>query len=202
VGAEVEEGNSLYRVSVPNASSSTRESYLLGELKAFIPFTVAGRNGPGPGMQADSFAALLAVYHFNNVEASPILNASVVERMCPDLRFTLSLLDSQQYPIEATRLFIQMIKSASSLAKPRATGIIGGYRSSVSLPLAILTGVNGIPQVSPASTANDFDDKDQYPLFGRTVWNAFGEAIVAVEFFQGIQSTHVVVLYITVRQEQ
>jgi hypothetical protein len=197
VASVVDEGNWLYQVSVPN---STRE-YVLGELKAFIPFTVAG-SMPGPGMQADSFAALLAVHHFNNAETSPILNASAVNLLCPNLKFTMSLLDSQLYPIESTRLFIQMIKSAPSLVKPPTVGILGAYRSSVSLPLAILTGVNGIPQVSPASTANDFDDKDQYPLFGRTVWNAFGEASVAVEFFSAINSTHVVVMYITVRTFQ
>jgi hypothetical protein len=111
----------------------------------------------------------------------------------------MSLLDSQLYPIEATRLFIQLLKSSKTLVKPGATGIVGAYRSSVSLPLAILTGINNVPQVSPASTANDFDDKDQYPLFGRTVWNAQDEAKVAVEFFSSINSTHIVVLYVTVR---
>lgn len=190
-----DEGNYLFRVPDPN--SSTRE-FVLGHLISYLPFTVDGTN-PGPGMQADAFAALLAVYHFNNPEVSPILDSAVVRSLCPDLRFTMGLSDSQLYPIETTRLFIQQLKSTKSLSRPPATGVLGAYRSSVSLPLAILTGVNHIPQVSPASTANDFDEKEQFPLFGRTVWNAMDEARVAVEFFSSINSTHVVVLYLTVR---
>jgi Receptor family ligand binding region len=196
VGTVVDENYFLFRVSDPN---STRE-YVLGELNAFLPFTLDGTN-PGPGMQADAFAALLAVYQFNNPETSPILNADVVKRMCPDLRFTVSLSDSQLYPIETTRLFIQQLKSDKSLAKPNTTGILGAYRSSVSLPLAILSGLNEIPQISPASTANDFDEKEQFPRFGRTVWSAMDEARVSVEFFSYIGSTHVVVLYLTVRRQ-
>jgi Receptor family ligand binding region/7 transmembrane sweet-taste receptor of 3 GCPR len=197
VGTEVDANDYVYRVSVPN---STRE-YVLGELSAFLPFTIDGTN-PGPGMQADAFAALLAVYHFNNPELSPILDPVLVQSMCPDLRFTMSLSDSQLYPIETTRLFIQQLKSKKSLTRPPTTGILGAYRSSVSLPLAILSGVNQIPQISPASTANDFDEKEQFPLFGRTVWTANDEARVAVEFFSSIKSTHVVVLYLTVRSNR
>jgi hypothetical protein len=151
------------------------------------------------GSDTEGFAALLALYHFNNVETSPILNQSELMSVCPDLRLTMSLVDSHFNEIETTRLFTHILESSKTLATPPTTGLIGAYRSAVSLPLAILSGVNNITQISPASSAIDFDDKEQFPLFGRTLCNSIGEALVALEFFKSINSSHVVILFVTVR---
>jgi Receptor family ligand binding region len=183
----------VFKVAVPN---STRV-YRLAELKSFMPFTDRGKYPVTS--TSEGFAALLAVYHFNNVEKSPILNETHVSN-CKDLKLTMTLLDSMFDAIQTTRLFLEMMNTPKTFKNKPSAGIIGSYRSAVSLPLAILTGINHIPQVSPASSADDFDDKDLYPLFGRTYCNTNGEAQMAVEFFQSIGSTHVAILYLTVRE--
>ena len=68
---------------------------------------------------------------------------------------------------------------------------------SLSATVAILTGVNEIPQVSHASTSTDFDVKEQYPLFGRTTLSSSGEAAVALEYFKQLGATHVGIIFVT-----
>lgn len=167
----------------------------LADIKAFLHFTYDGLS-TFQGTENDAFAVLLAAYHFNNVDSSPVLTPDIVSQ-CPDLKLTVELLDSEFSPIETTRTFTSVLQRQYTLQAPPPAAVVGAFRSSVTLPLAILSGVNDIPQVSHGATSIEFDDKDQYPLFGRTVTSSIGEAKVAVEFFKSIKSTHVAILFVT-----
>jgi hypothetical protein len=189
----------IFRVTLnSNSSISSAEeqvTYRLADIKTFVPFS----NGTNvrQGFQNDAYTALLAAYHFNNPHLSPILTSEQMEGC--DVRLTMELLDTQASPIETTRTFTRVLQRNTDFSVPEAAGVVGAYRSAVTSPLAILTGVNDIPQISPASTAVDFDVTEQYPLFGRTVASTVGEAEVALKFFQSVDASHVAVLFVTVR---
>ncbi|CAE7776927.1 Grm5 [Symbiodinium sp. CCMP2456] len=48
-------------------------------------------------------------------------------------------------------------------------GLVGAQLSSVSMPIATLGGVRGVPQVSMSSTNQDLSNKDSFPYFLRTI---------------------------------
>ena len=67
----------------------------------------------------------------------------------------------------------------------------------VSIPTSIVTGIRGYPQVSTQSTSEDLDDKEQYPLFARTVPSDVDNAVPIVKFFRSnLNATHVAVLHV------
>ncbi len=148
-----------------------------------------------PTVENEAIASLLAIYHFNNPETSPILNAQELEGC--NVRLTTEFFDTQFSPINSTRRFTDVLLRNHSLDNPLPAAVVGAYRSATTSPLAILTGVNNIPQVSYASTSTDFDVKEQYPYFGRTVPSTLGEARVAVKYFQDLGASHVGILFVT-----
>lgn len=168
--------------------------YRLAELKAFLPLS----NGDSvrQGYQDDAAAALLAVYHFNNLDMSPVLEEEDDLKDC-NVKLTMEIVDSKFSPIGSTRVFTESLHTENTLKTPLPAAVIGAYRSATTSPLAILTGVNGIPQASYASSSTDFDVKEQFPLFGRTVTSSTGEAKVALDYFNSIGASHVGVLFVT-----
>ncbi|CAB9520190.1 acid type B receptor subunit 2 [Seminavis robusta] len=184
----VSEDSNVFQVHLGDGTQ-----YRLAELKAFLPLS----NGASirAGYQDDAAAALLAVYHFNNLDMSPIITEEDVEGC--DVKLTMEIVDSKFSPIGSTRVFTESLHTENTLSTPLPTAVIGAYRSATTSPLAILTGVNGIPQASYASSSTDFDVKEQFPLFGRTVTSSTGEAKVALDYFQSIKASHVGVLFVT-----
>ena len=182
--------SNVFRVELENG-----QRYRLAELKTFLPLSDGQQIRQGT--HDDAAAALLAVHHFNNIETmSPILKPQEIEGC--DVKLTMEIVDSKFSPIGSTRAFTESLHTENTLSTPLPTGVIGAYRSATTSPLAILTGVNGIPQVSYASTSTDFDVKEQFPLFGRTVTSSTGEAKVALDYFRSIYASHVGVLFVTV----
>jgi hypothetical protein len=136
----------------------------------------------------------------NSSSASTALASRTTDLGDCDIRLTLDLYDDRYSPVYATGAYTYFLSLESSFAiSPRVGGIIGADRSAVTKPLAILSSVNEIPQMSGASTAEELDSMDLYPYFGRTVTNTIGEAQAAVRLFQYFDVNHVVVLYVTVR---
>jgi Receptor family ligand binding region len=170
-------------------------TFRLAELKTFLPFS-NGTDLSNLDTYNDAFVAMLAVWHFNNVNKSLLLTQEDLAGC--DVRMTMELFDTQSSPIETTRVFTNVLRRPRSYVEPPTAGVIGAFRSSESLPLAILTGINSIPQISWSSTAVDFDSKEQFPFFGRTVMSTTGEAAVALSLFQQLGSSHIAIIYVTV----
>uniref|UniRef100_A0A7S4K0L5 G-protein coupled receptors family 3 profile domain-containing protein n=1 Tax=Odontella aurita TaxID=265563 RepID=A0A7S4K0L5_9STRA len=157
-------------------------------------------------------SALLALRHFNEGVGDVIPEIAQVSRWC-DIKFTMEFFDTRQSPIAASRAYINDIHTklverkgpaanATSDAhparrRPYPTALIGAPRSAVSAPLAILSGVHHLPQVSYASTSTVFNNKDQFPLFGRLIPSAYGDANAAVSYLsQRLGVTHLGVLFV------
>jgi ABC-type branched-subunit amino acid transport system substrate-binding protein len=158
--------------------------FRLGRVEALLALTGGKDNPPlHLGMHNDAAAALLAVREFNtkrhNIPNAP--NCSV--------KLSLELRDTQSSRLEATRLLNTNTQNDPIVA------IVGDYSSSITTPLAILSGHAKIPHISPAATALEFDNPGQFPLFGRISANARAEAQAARALFQNWNVTHLCVLY-------
>ncbi len=70
-------------------------------------------------------------------------------------------------------------------------GVVGGSYSSVSMQVANLLRLFGIPQVSPASTSPSLSDKTRYDLFARTVPPDTYQAKVLVDIVQAFNWSYV-----------
>jgi hypothetical protein len=195
--------NSVYQVTVnvnANATTSnateTTDTFRLVEIKSFLPFSNGGVS-LRPGATDEAFTALLAMHHWNQNQNQKVNDRSTISPC--NVRMTMELLDTQLSPIVATRTFTSLLQteSISSFRDPPVTAVVGAQRSSVTAPLAILTGVNNVPQFSYASTSLNLNVKEQYPIFGRTVTSSIGEAAVALQYFQSIQSSHVAILFLS-----
>jgi Receptor family ligand binding region len=151
-----------------------------------------------------------------------------------NVKLTMELFDSQYSPTRTTQEFTSVVRQQqqrASLQSPRVAAVVGAQRSTETLPLAILTAVHRIPQVSASATAASFDDKvlvsviyrglvwssfwsthfsmctsclfqEQFGMFARTVTSTKGEAAAAARYFQSIRSTHIAILFVTVRVVQ
>jgi metabotropic glutamate receptor 2/3 len=70
-------------------------------------------------------------------------------------------------------------------------GVVGGSYSSVSMQVANLLRLFGIPQVSPASTSPSLSDKSRYELFARTVPPDTYQAMAIVDIVQAFNWSYV-----------
>mmetsp|Transcript_30241 Transcript_30241/g.49973 ORF Transcript_30241/g.49973 Transcript_30241/m.49973 type:complete len:1011 (-) Transcript_30241:1207-4239(-) len=178
----------MWQVSTPEG-----DTFSLAQITAFLPFSDG--TSIREAVEDDLAATLLAIHHFNNPELSPHLNPEDLADC--NIKLTAEFHDTRYSPIDSTRRFTNILQRENMLSEPLPAGVIGAYRSAVTSPLAILTGVNDIPQISYASTSTDFDVKEQYPLFGRTIQSSTGEALVALELFKSLGASHVGVLFVT-----
>lgn len=198
--------SSILRVTTSSSSSSSgneddddeKISYRLAEFKCFLPFSNNGKKLRSRALD-DAFTVLLAIDHFNHRDRDPGIFDFMDYDDC-DIRLTAELIDTQFDPVATAHSYVNRLpqsENETTIQNPPISAVVGAWRSAVSAPLAILSGVSATPQVSSSSTAVDFDDKDQYPYFGRTLSSTFGEAQVALRFFQSIGSSHVAILYLT-----
>jgi hypothetical protein len=194
-----EPNSSVHQVTLyPNDNATT---YRLAEIKASIAFSKDALEYI-PGKVNDGFAVLLAIHHFNNMFESnyhPVLDAVDDAWKSCNVRLTTELFDTTTSPTITTQTIVAVLSRETSIALPSTTAVVASCPTTATLPLSILTGIKGVPLVSASATSAGFDDKEQFPLFGRTVTAAAGEAAVALQFFESIQSTHVAILFVTVR---
>lgn len=216
-----DENSSIYQVTlISNNETNEETTYRLAEVKSFIAFTKDGSNVYGA--QNEAFAVLLAMYHFNNmvpIQHHPLLENQIFNSAGVDdnsatvssnythlsscnIKLTIELLDSTYSPTIATQTIASVLERTESILVPQATVVVSSSPTTVTLPLAILTGINDVPLMSATATSTGFDDKEQFPMFGRTVTNADGIAAMSLEFFHSvIRSSHVAILFVTVRNK-
>lgn len=145
-------------------------------------------------------AVLLAVHHWNNKVAAVVPEVADVASWCP-LKFTVEFFDTASSPRKAAGHLIRDVVPRSKLERPDPlrpypTALVGAGRSAVSAPLATLAGVHGLTQVSYGSTSTSFDNKGQYPTFGRVIPSAIGDAYAAVDYLSKLNVTHLAVMFV------
>ena len=152
------------------------------------------RGNGGIGIYGDVAGALMGMHHFNNGIGSVVAEVAGINQTCP-IRFVADFYDSESSQATAVDIFSRQILQSPD--RP-PSALFGAWRSAVSVPLGILTGVYGIPQVSPLSTSTELDDVTQYTHFTRLIPSDAGTARAAVDYFRDRSPTlrHLGMLYV------
>lgn len=162
-------------------------------LVALLPLLPNGE--PQEFAYEPAFALALAAEHLNAGDGSMIREVDGLNERC-NIRFTMSFVDTK---FDAGIALNQVINWTSP--ERRASGqrlpsaFLGAFRSAVSMPTALVSGLQGYPQISGASTSAVLDDKGQYPLFARTIPSDNAIASAAVKYFRyDLNLRHVAVI--------
>ncbi|VEU36846.1 unnamed protein product [Pseudo-nitzschia multistriata] len=126
-----------------------------------------------------SVAIAMAISHLNEGNGILVKEVEGLNERC-NIRFTAEFIDTQLDP-GITMNRILELTDTSGTRHPSA--FLGAFRSAVSGPSSIITGLQGYPQISGASTSALLDDKNQYPKFARTIPSDDGVATSIIQYF-------------------
>ncbi|KAI2509784.1 phosphatidylinositol phospholipase C [Fragilaria crotonensis] len=147
-----------------------------------------------------SLGAFLAFKHFNDRSPAVLPHLPRLLEGC-DIQMTTEIYDSHASPIEAAKLAIQIISEAKhSIAKPDPVAIIGTSYSREDKAMAVMTGVYGVPHISPFSGSTELDNGATFPTFARIIPNDQADARLVVEHMRSLGVTDFGVIH--VREEQ
>ena len=179
-------------INIVNVNS--KDQFELAYLPILMSFTCYGKPTNDMGYYDGVASVSLAMEHLNTGNGSIVPEISGLNETCP-LRFTTKSFDPQCSQLTALDHVIFLTdRSIAGQLYPAA--ILGASRSSISMPTSIMSGLRGVPQISPGSTSSDLDNKEQYKLFGRTVPNDDGTSIPLLAKLNLLGVTHLAVLYI------
>lgn len=138
----------------------------------------------------------LAAHHLNVGDGSIVPQLDGLNDRCK-VRFTTEFSDTEYDP----GLTLKQVTEQTSRTgldgngRPRPCAFIGAARSLESMPMSIITGLQEFVQVSATSTSADLDDKDQFPLFARSIPSDHGTAIPIIRYFREVLNVnHLVVI--------
>ncbi|KAG7339697.1 7 transmembrane sweet-taste receptor of 3 GCPR [Nitzschia inconspicua] len=143
----------------------------------------------------EAVAVALALQHLNTGNGSIIDELEGLE--CSNMAFTLEFLDTHFMPGMAIDDVFEFSSRSGRRQNEglRPCSFVGAVRSAVTLPTSLLTGHRGFVQVSGSSTALQLDEKDQYPLFARTIPSDMDNVKPILEYFRyRLRVTHLAVL--------
>ena len=103
-------------------------------------------------------STFLAAHHVRNGDNSVVPN---LHALTGNLDLSLEMYDTQMFEQVAIRGYLDGRSKG-------ARALIGAQRSAVSMPLALLSGIDQIPQCSFWSSSPSLSNKLLYPYFGRT----------------------------------
>ena len=183
------------------------ETIRLLQVESFLPLTFPGSGGftvAGMPLRLPTFdgfvywdvAAHLASIHFNQRDSSVLPYLEERLKGC-NVRMTLQLRDTQFSPrTSAQQLYPLLLDRDNTLQEPIPGALMGSLDPEVSKTLGVLSGVAGIPFVSPIEAGAYFDDQHtNAPTFARTTPSnpAFARAAAEMMRYWGV--SHVGLLY-------
>lgn len=141
-------------------------------------------------------AILLALQHLNTGNGTIIPQVDGLSDRCP-IRFTTELWDSQLDERVAMDHVINIVErdGNDSYHRHAPCAFLGAYRSAVSMPTSIITGLKGYPQFTALSTSAQLDDPSQFPLLGRFNPSDDGTALAAILYLQKLEVNHLAVVH-------
>lgn len=165
----------------------------LCHLSSILPFT-SGNYKPFKVAFEDTHSITLAAQHLNTGDGSIVPELQGLNQKCK-IRFTTEFADTEFEGGPALKRVVEQTDREPASPERIPCAFIGAYRSAVSIPMSIVTGILGYPQISGASTSAALDDKSQYPLFGRTLPSDAGNAIPLIIYLREVmQIQHLAVI--------
>ena len=164
-----------------------------------------------PSLAYESALAMqLAVKHLNEGNGILVPEVAGLDLTCP-ITFSTSVTDTKYNPTYAFSVVDELTESNDTnrsdattispndgYASPfewRPCAFMGATGSSISKTTSMINGLRGIPQVSPASTNVELNDKANYKTFARTIPDddAMAEAYIRF-FYEALEARHLFVL--------
>mmetsp|Transcript_6401 Transcript_6401/g.16219 ORF Transcript_6401/g.16219 Transcript_6401/m.16219 type:complete len:961 (-) Transcript_6401:1939-4821(-) len=165
--------------STSTSSGSTQPEMAFCHFIALCPFVDTSQVSVMMGLEA-AYAVALAVHHLNSGDGQVIKEVGGLNDRCP-IKFTLQFEDTKLDPgvglnhvVESTDNNRRRIETGnstqlSSVSSRLPSVFLGAFRSAVSVPTSLVSGLRGYPQISGASTSVQLNDKTTYPKFARTI---------------------------------
>jgi hypothetical protein len=138
-------------------------------------------------------AVTLALAHLNTGDGSLIPQIEGLSNKCR-IRFSLEVLNmAVNEPLHQ----VAEVTSRSLLNEERPPcAFLGAGSSTTSIPSSILTGFSGFPQLSPTAKSSQLSNRDQHPLFGRTIPSDDDNAVAYLRFFTDVlQIEHLCIVH-------
>ena len=101
-----------------------------------------------------------------------------------------------QYLLDTKSVGVGTVEAYRTMANDMPDGIIGAARSACSTKLAMLGGIDEVPQISYWSTSVDLDDQSDFPYFMRTIPDDGKVAIGVADFMAANSMKTVAVIYV------
>lgn len=190
----VREPHNNLDVLVSDDDGGGDRSLAICHLSAFLPFS-HGDKVPVLTSYQSTMGIVLAAHHMNVGDGSVVPELAGLNERCK-IRFTTEFFDTEY---NAGFVLDEVTDQTSRVGldgqgRPRPCAFLGAYRSAVSMPMSIITGLRGFVQVSAASTSADLDDKDQFPLFARSVPSDHGTAVPIIQYFRDTLNVNYIVV--------
>jgi len=148
------------------------------------------------GAMAGAAATHLAMMHLNTGDGSIIPEVQGLNETC-DIRFTFEIFDTENYQTTLVNSLIDLTDREPNRTSPALPcAFLGAGGSSLSIAMAVFTGVLGYPQMSGLSTSSLLDDRSQYGLFSRLIPSDDGTAVAAILYLRDVvQTNHLAVIH-------
>lgn len=162
-------------------------------LAPLLPLTSRGAGRNLYGAHNAIAAIALAAQHLNAGDGAVV--PAVAGLSCPLVFGLREVFDTGFSESQAVDGVIQMTDPAN-VERRLPCAIFGAMRSAVSAPTAIISGIRGYPQFSHTSTANTLDNKEQCPLFGRTIAADDSSALAVIKLYVKWGVNHLGVVHV------
>mmetsp|Transcript_46416 Transcript_46416/g.70058 ORF Transcript_46416/g.70058 Transcript_46416/m.70058 type:complete len:458 (+) Transcript_46416:138-1511(+) len=140
-----------------------------------------------------SMAALLAAQHLNAGDGSIVSEVEGLDKKC-DIKFTIELFDTELSESKGVDEIVKILSRSPGEQMPCA--FMGNSASSVTMATSLISGIEGYPQLSPASTSSLLDEKTQYRLFARLNPSGDSVAVTVILFLsQQLNVSHLGVIH-------
>jgi len=169
------------------AVDSKNETHGICNIYSTLRMINGGSSDTGKGSLV---GLLMGIHHFNNRNSTVVKDLGDIIDQCK-IRFTLDFDDSNGDPKTA------VTELSKAIGEDKVCVILGASRSAVSIPMAVISGVNDIPQLSHLSTSTELDKHANYPFFSRLVPSDAGVADAMVKYFaESIKISHICIVYV------
>jgi hypothetical protein len=191
-------GSSVVRVRQHASANGEDDTVRLIHLSCAIGLSTRGGSASG-ALLTSAKAAMMAAFDFNERRETivPGLRELLTDedgKEC-DVRMTLDFYDTERTAVRGAAVLSEHIHRRDFPYEP--TAVVGAVRSAVSIPMAILNSMRGIPQISYASTSSVLDNRESYPFFGRVIPSTTGDAEAAMDYLVNVVGTkHLGIVYV------
>jgi hypothetical protein len=136
------------------------------------------------GVTEGSLGVFLAAHHLNTGDGSVVSEVAGLPDRC-NVRFAVENMDSERNQRPAVDRMIDLLGRVPG-ADRLPCALLGNGRTDVSMATSVLSGLQGLPQISPLTSGAPLDDKTQFPLFGRVIPSSDGVAVPTVLWFDRV----------------